>query len=93
MDASGLGTLLAGKVLGDSIPDSAKTAINIATTVFKFLHFQITAVVSDKTDYIQTDLDDIQVKVDKVPGMKFGYLTQLLQDDVSCPDGGALPKF
>jgi hypothetical protein len=93
LDASGLATLVTGKLLAGNIPDEARTVINIATTVFKFLHFQITAVVSDKTDYVQADLDDVQVKVDKVPGMKFGYLTQLLQDDVSCPDGGALPKF
>jgi len=91
MDASGLGTLLAGKLLGDSIPDSAKTAINIATTVFKFLHFQITAVVSDKIDYTADDLADVLAKVDKVPGMKSGYLTQLLQDAVSCPNGGKMP--
>ena len=93
MDASGLGTLLAGKILGDSIPDSAKTAINIATTVFKFLHFQITAVVSDKIDYTAEDLADVLAKVDKVPGMKSGYLTQLLQDATSCPDGGKIPTF
>jgi hypothetical protein len=93
LDASGLGTLLAGKLLGDAIPDSAKTAINIATTVFKFLHFQITVVVSDKIDYTAEDLADVLAKVDKVPGMKSGYLTQLLQDVGSCPDGGKFPSF
>lgn len=93
LDASGLGTLLAGKLLAGQIPDAAKTAINIATTIFKFVHFQITAVVSDKIDYVQADLDDVLLKIDKVPGMKSGYLTQLKQDATSCPDGGALPKF
>ncbi len=92
MDSSGLATLLAGKLLAGQIPDAAKTAINIATTLFKFVHFQLTAVVSDKTDYIQTDLDDVISKIDKVPGMKSGYMTQLKQDAISCPNGGVIPQ-
>jgi len=93
LDASGLGTLLAGRLLAGQIPDAAKTAINIATTIFKFVHFQLTAVISDKTDYVQADLDEVLALIDKVPGMKSGYMTQLKQDDVSCPDGGSMPDF
>jgi hypothetical protein len=93
LDASGLGTLLAGKLLAGQIPDAAKTAINIATTIFKFVHFQLTAVISDKTDYVQADLDEVLALIDKVPGMKSGYMTQLKQDDISCPDGGSMPEF
>ena len=93
LDASGFGTLLAGKLLAGSIPDAAKTAINIATTIFKFVHFQLTAVISDKIDYIQTDLDEVLALIDKVPGMKSGYMTQLKQDAASCPNGGAMPSF
>ena len=91
LDASGFGTLLAGKLLAGSIPDAAKTAINIATTIFKFVHFQLTAVISDKIDYVQTDLDEVLALIDKVPGMKSGYMTQLKQDAASCPNGGAMP--
>lgn len=93
LDASGLGTLLAGRLLAGQIPDAAKTAINIATTIFKFVHFQLTAVISDKIDYIQADLDEVIALIDKVPGMKSGYMTQLKQDDTSCPDGGVMPSF
>lgn len=93
LDASGVGTLVAGKLLGDMMPDTAKTVINIGTTIFKFVHFQLTAVISDKTDYVQTDLDEVLALIDKVPGMKSGYLTQLKQDDTSCPNGGEMPRF
>ena len=93
IDASGLATLLAGKLLAGQIPDAAKTAINIATTLFKFVHFQLTAVISDKIDYTQTDLDDVLAKIDNVPGMKSGYMAQLKQDATSCPDGGKMPAF
>ena len=47
MDADGFSTLLAGKILGDKLPSSAKTFIKIATMFFKFVHYQITVVVSD----------------------------------------------
>jgi hypothetical protein len=91
LDASGFGTLIAGYLLAGQVPDAAKTAINIATTLFKFVHFQLTAVVSDKIDYVQADFDEVIALLDKVPGMKSGYMTQLKQDDDSCPNGGLMP--
>jgi hypothetical protein len=48
LDADGFSTLLAGKILGDKLPSSAKTAIKIATALMKFVHYQITVVVSDE---------------------------------------------
>ena len=75
------------------IPDAAKTGIKIATTFFKFLHFQITAVVSDKADYTAEETTAVLALLDQVPGMKSGYMANLKQDTTSCPDGGAVPKF
>jgi hypothetical protein len=94
LDATGFATLLTGKILaGKPVPDSAKTAIKIATMFFKFIHFQITAVVSDKTTYDAAETADVVAQINKVPGMKVGYLANLKQDDVTCPNGGALPSM
>ncbi len=94
LDAEGLARLLTGKLLaGAQIPDAAQTGIKIATTFFKFLHFQITAVVSDKTDYTATETAEVIALLDQVPGMKSGYMTNLKQDTTSCPNGGAVPTF
>lgn len=91
LDTSGLGILLAGKLLAGKVPAEAMTAINIATTIFKFLHFQITAVVTDKIDQTAADYTAIEALINKVPGMKVGYMTRLKQDILSCPRGGKLP--
>lgn len=93
LDASGLATLVTGKLFAGQVAAEVRTAINIATTIFKFFHFQITAVVSDKVDYTETDLEDVIAKIDKVPGMKAAYMAQLLQDAASCPNGGTFPSF
>lgn len=69
------------------------TAISIATTLMKFLHFQITAVVTDKIDQTAADYTAIEALINKVPGMKVGYMTRLKQDILSCPKGGKLPSF
>ena len=87
LDSSGLATLLAGKLLAGQIPDTAQTVIKIASALFKFIHFQITAVVSYKIDYTPADFDDVLAAIDQVPGMKSGYMANLKQDQSACPNG------
>lgn len=94
LDAEGLARLLTGKLLGGQrIPDAAQTAIKIATTFFKFLHFQITAVVSDKEEYTASETADVIALLNNVPGMKSDFMTNLKQDGTSCPNGGSFPSF
>jgi len=93
LDSSGLAVLLTGKLLAGQIPDAAQTAIKIASTVFKFIHFQMTAVVSDKIDYTPEEFETVLTAIEKVPGMKRGYMTNIKQDIDTCPDGAQLPNF
>jgi hypothetical protein len=60
---------------------------------FKFIHFQITAVISDKTEYTADETTAVIDLINKVPGMKSGYHANLKQDDVTCPDGAKLPDM
>lgn len=80
LDAEGLVYILKQNIIPGDIPDAAQMGISIALYLFKFVHFQVTAVFSEQKTFNAGQITAIETAINEVPDMKIAYLAQLKQD-------------
>ncbi len=71
---------------GGTIPDSAMTALSIATYLLSVVHFQAAVVASQTRDYTTTQSDAITAFMATAPGQEdYAYLTECDVTVATCP--------